>query len=123
MGIICACLPTLRPLIRWLRQSSKKSSHPTPETDIPVDSITLRNLKTGLSFNHADAGDSRVGFARLPGDVENGLGSVATTGSGEAPVTTYMGTSPSGFEEQRVGLESILRQQTLEQHHGKINKH
>ena len=122
MGITCACLPTLRPLIARLREISKNSSNRTPESDIPNDPIALKTLKTRPAFSHTNVGDSRTGFAKLPGDIESGLGSLATTGSRDATVTTHVGTSPPGLKEQPAMPEAILRQQTLEQHHNQISR-
>ena len=123
MGIICACLPTLRPLIGRLREMSKHSSDRTPRSDIPKNSMALKPLKSRTAFNHANVGDSRTGFAKLLGDIESGLGGLPTSESREATVTTHVGTSPSGFEEQPAMPETILRQQTLEQHHNQVGKH
>ena len=117
MGITCACLPTLRPLIGRLLEMSKHSSNRTPDDDVSKNSIALRNLRSRPMLNQSNVGESRTGFARLPGDIESGLASLALTVPRDAVVTTHVGTSPSGFEEQPVIPEAIIRQQIIEQHH------
>ena len=122
MGITCACLLTLRPLITRLREISKTSSNRTLESGIPENPITLKPLNTRPAFSHTNVGDSRTGFTKLPGDIESGLESLTTTGSRDATVTTHVGTSPLRFKEHLAMPGAILRQQTLEQHHDQINR-
>lgn len=127
MGIICACLPTLRPLFSHLREMSKygssnrASSLEKDALGINKKSIALRKVRSSRpALDKSNVGESGTGFAKLPGDIESkidGLG-LGMAGSGEATVTTRVGTSPSGFEERPAAVpEKILRQQTVEQHH------
>lgn len=154
MGIICACLPTLRPLVSRLRDDFSKyansnSNHPSSSEKshhagiAAKDSIALKNVKPSKpkkrpALDGSNVGESGTGFAKLAGDIESGLftGGLGMTGEGEGggvggggggTVTTRVGTSPSGFREERTTAaavveaapESILRQQTVEQvrHH------
>lgn len=117
MGIICASLATLGPLIGRLRAFSTNGSGGSNDKDVSKNSVVLRNLRSRPTLTHSSVGESRTGFARLPGDVESGLPNLALMVPRDAVVTTHVGTSPSGFEEQPVIPETILRQQTLEQHH------
>lgn len=117
LGIICASLVTLGPLVSRLREISTNSSGRTPDDDVSKDSVILRNLRSRPTLNQSPGGESRTGFARLPEDIESGLSSLAATVPREALVTTHVGTSPSGFEEQPVIPEAIIQQQTLEQHY------
>lgn len=117
MGIICASLATLGPLIGRLRAMSTNGSKRTLDKDVSKNSVGLKILSSRPTLNHSNVGESRTGFARLAGDVESGLADMAATVPRDAVVTTHVGTSPSGFEEQPVIPETILRQQTLEQHH------
>ena len=117
MGIICASLATLGPLIGRLRDISNNGSKRTLDKDGSKNSVGLRNLRSRPTLNQSNVGESRTGFARLPGDVESGLSDLVATVPRDAVVTTHVGTSPSGFEEPPVIPEAIIRQQTLEQHH------
>lgn len=117
MGITCASLATLGPLIGRLRAISTNSSKRTLDNDVSKNSVGLKNLRSRPTLIQSSVGESMTGFARLPGDIESGLADLAATVPREAVVTTHVGTSPSGFEERPVLPETILRQQTLEQHH------
>ena len=127
MGIICACLPTLRPLVSHLREMSKYGSSNRASSSLEKDglginknSVALRNVRSSRpALDQSNVGESGAGFAKLPGDIESGFGGLGLglAGSREATVTTRVGTSPSGFEERPAVPEKILRQQTVEQHH------
>ncbi|KAM0805101.1 hypothetical protein BDR22DRAFT_817585 [Usnea florida] len=124
VGVTCASLPTLGPLILRVRQLSSRSigtaitldHEPSSHLKSKPSTIQLKNMRASRP-KYNGTGDSRTGFAKLPGDMESGLAVPA-----EAVVTTHVGTSPSRFDAKGlVGPETILRQQTLEQHDRKID--
>ena len=125
MGIICACLPTIRPLISRLREMSKNHNDCTPNGDVSKDVIALRNRGVRPALDQSKLGESRTGFARLPGDIEKGLNDFEMTVHREAILTAHVGRNPSGFGQQLVTPETILRQPTFDQydqHHARIGR-
>ena len=102
MGIICACLPTTRPIFDRVRSNGKNSNssatHDTA-TRVPLGNFSSRSNLRPL------ADISKAGFARLDEEIALEPNSVSTHASmtprGGLPVVT----------------DGIVKQQTLEQHY------
>lgn len=63
VGIVCACLPTLRPLFRQLYGTSRNGTSDSAGSRARSATIRLSNMGTARSTDHD--GSSTVGFARL----------------------------------------------------------
>ena len=68
LGIICACLPTMRPLLGRILHTTKRSGgSDTKESHARSRPVTIELGTKKLGWNgSANDGDSTVGFARLP---------------------------------------------------------
>lgn len=109
LGIICACLPTLRPLLSRFGLFTTKSTHASNSKNTNSRSgavIGLSNLSSRPGFRPSMDVSSNAGFARL--DEENG-------GLGHSVLTTHAGRMPSGDVPQV--SRGILKGQTVEQHY------
>lgn len=109
LGIICACLPTLRPLLSRIGLFTIKTTHASNSKNTNSRSgaaIGLSNLSSRPGFRPSIDVSSNAGFARL--DEENGT-------LGHSILTTHAGRMPSGDVPQVP--RGILKGQTVEQHY------
>ncbi|KAF6227534.1 hypothetical protein HO173_012173 [Letharia columbiana] len=109
VGIICACLPTLRPLLSRFGLFTIKSTHVFNSKNTNSRSgaaIGLSHLSSRPGFSPSTDVSNAAGFARL--DEENG-----TLGHGS--LTTHAVRMPSGDVPQV--SRGILKGQTVEQHY------
>ena len=121
IGIVCACLPTLRPLLGFM--NSNRSKNNTNNSS----SIGMDNYRSGTVRSEAGAGgksawkpeydsESTVGFARLQDD-EHALSPADVQRSVYAPIGNA--TSTSAGQDQRkdatIVPAGILKEQTIDQ--------
>ncbi len=101
MGIICACLPTTKPLFDHLSnmaKNSKSSGTDDPALGTPLNDYSSRsNLRLLASVSKAGFARSDEEFALEPGSV-----------------STHASTMPS--VKLHVVTDGIIKHQTLEQH-------
>ncbi|KAL8991365.1 MAG: hypothetical protein Q9177_000206 [Variospora cf. flavescens] len=104
VGIICACLPTTKPLMGRLLANIKSSrkGHSDNTHETPTQGISLPTYKPRRSLG-GSIDNSRTGFARLEDGNAVGAGSVTTNAS-----------RISGDDLPRVP-DRIVKQQKLEQ--------
>lgn len=106
LGIICACLPTLRPLFgRIFFGGTNNSGGNLNIVDSPE--IQLSKLREKSTIRRSSVDESARGFARLPEDniPSSSITSYATTGS---------------KNDEEVAPKSILRSHLIEQHYDSI---
>ena len=105
VGIICACLPSTRPLFGRLLSNIKHSSGRGTDENIAARSDTIALSHYGLRPTSGTSADTtRTGFSRL--DEENAIG-VNT-------VTAYAAKTPR--DDLPTMPDAILKEQSLEQH-------
>ena len=106
MGIICACLPTIRPLFsRLLSHIKNKSSKGTDNSsDARSDAIQLSTYNPRPTLRPS-TDSMTAGFARL--DEEEGLPA--------SSISTSAFREPDS-EKIPVAMKGIMRHQTLQQH-------
>jgi hypothetical protein len=125
IGIVCACLPTLRPVISCMYTKRSKNHSKEGSSSIGMDNFrsgTVHSEKTtpGKSaFRPATyESESTVGFARLhdeesamsPADVQRSV--YAATPAGTAVSTT---AGEGDRKSAKVVPSGILKEQTMEQ--------
>ena len=123
IGIVCACLPTLRPLMGYITPSRIKSNTKNSDS-IGMDkyrSATVRSdVGTGAKSPWKPTYDSEstVGFARLQ-DEEHTLSPIQVQQSVYAPIGRAVTTSSAQELEENNGRNvapgRILKEQTIEQ--------
>ena len=121
IGIICACLPTLRPLFGKLFANSTSGGNGATTVDARyghsrrnIAPIALGHLgsKGGMMNTRKSwEGSSTVEFVRL----EEGLGEVGDSGEGN---TTYVGRSSK--PDLRVVPQATSKNQTVEPHFDQV---
>ena len=116
LGIVCACLPTLRPLFGFLYHNRTKSGNTS--SSIGMDTFNGKTSTVVTSKKHAWADDSgsTVGFARLR-DEEGVLSPIEMQRSvyGAGPIGTATTTSTGGGATPAVPL-AIMKESTIDQH-------
>ena len=120
LGIVCACLPTLRPLFSFLYSNRTKSGN-TNSNGIGMDTYSGKSPHVA-SVNHSGWGDdtgSTVGFARLQ-DEERILSpkEIQRSVYGAGPISSATTTSTGGDQKRKVPLSTgaILKESTIDQH-------
>lgn len=125
IGIVCACLPTLRPLVSYIHPRGSKNSKGKEGSSIGMDNFTRSGTAhsemnaPGKSAWKAAAYDSEstVGFARLhdeegvmsPADVQRAV--YAPTG----PIGAAISTTAAEGDATKVVPLGILKEQTIDQ--------
>lgn len=103
IGIVCACLPTTRPLIKRFISAAKDSNEDTLDRTMKTSSMPLSNYAARQGV-HDSTDTSNGGFVKL---TDGG-----TVGNGS--VTAHASTA--GPDKPPVAAHTILKQQRLEQH-------
>ena len=120
IGIVCACLPTLRPLFQYVNPHSNKDKSRN-SSSIGMDNLrsgTVRSdIATGAKSPWQPACDSEstVGFARLQDD-EVAMSPADIQRSVYAPIGVAVST-PGGKNQRstRIIPTGILKEQTIDQ--------
>ena len=121
MGVICACLPPCRPLFSKLSTrirsqlysskggtSSKGGGSGGNRDGTAGDSVGLKFMNDGRPTKRPTADFRNTGFMSL--DEEEGVGGSVTTNVGSG--------GRAGKEDSDVIPEAIVKNQSIEQHHG-----
>ncbi|KAI4168742.1 MAG: hypothetical protein LQ343_006178 [Gyalolechia ehrenbergii] len=103
IGIVCACLPTTRPLIKRFLKGVKDSSDRDTDRTLKTSPIPLSYYAASQGV-HDSTDTSNDGFVRLT--------DVGAVGNGS--VTAHASTA--GSDKPPVAAHTILKQQRLEQH-------
>ena len=116
LGIVCACLPTLRPLFGFLYSNRTKSGN-TNSSGIGMDTFSGKGTHVA-SAKHSgwtDDSGSTVGFARLQ-DEEGILSPMEMQRSvyGAAPIGAAVTTSTGPGEKKKVPM-GIVKNTTIDQ--------
>ena len=120
IGIVCACLPTLRPLFSYANPNRSKNKSGN-NSNIGMDKLgsgTVRSeIVTGgkSPWKPTSDSESTVGFARLQDD-EAAMSPADIQRSVYAPIGTAIST-PGGNDKQSTQIvpAGILKQQTIDQ--------
>ena len=106
IGVICACLPTLRPLFGKIFANSQSGGSSGAEAKYGGP-IGLSHLGSKPTMRNSLEGSS-AGFARL--DEENS--------GAEGSVTTHV--TKGSNNDLRVMPQAILKNQSIEQHYDRV---
>lgn len=116
IGIVCACLPTLRPLLGFIMPTRSRSNTKNN------NSIGMDKYPTGAARSDIGSGaksswmdtESTVGFARLKDD-DHAMSPAELQRSVYAPIGNAVST-PGGGSENHNTHARIMKEQTIEQH-------
>lgn len=121
IGIVCACLPTFRPLMGYIA-SSRSKSNTKNSSSMGMDNCQSGTVLSEIATPGKPAwkpgynSESTVGFARLQDD-ENPLSAADVQRSVYAPIGTAVTTT--GGQDNRRGpttlSSGILKEQTIDQ--------
>ena len=116
LGIVCACLPTLRPLFGFLYPSRTRSGN-TNSSGIGMDTLSGKtpNMTTTKNSAWADDSASTAGFARLE-DEEGILSPMEMQRSAytPAPIGAAITTSMGAGAKRTIPL-GIMKNTTIDQ--------
>ena len=124
IGIVCACLPTLRPLLSYIYPKGMKSSKAQGGSSIDMNNFR----RSGIAHSELSApgksawepatydSESTVGFARLH-DEEAAMSPADVQRSVYAPIGAAISISAAGGERNatKVVPAGILKEQTMDQ--------
>ncbi len=123
IGIVCACLPTLRPLLIYIYPKGTKNSKRQEGSSVSMDNFHRSGMvhseitAPGKSAWEPAAYDSEstVGFARLQDD-EGILSPADVQRSVYAPIGAAVSTTAGGGDRTtKVVPAGILKEQTMDQ--------
>ena len=123
IGIVCACLPTLRPLLTYVYPKGTKSSKAQEGNSIDMNNFHRSgNVHSEISAPGKSAwepasydSESTVGFARLHDD-EGVMSPADVQRSVYAPIAAAISTTAGGGDHTtKIVPAGILKEQTMDQ--------